>query len=100
MQQAINEQISEENVEQLKKYFEHYIKQYKFTSSRKVRCETLMRRHRAKKWSQQKTSKMVRRLMVASKEINEIEVLLDQLQTKLSQAGIEIDVVSRKANAA
>lgn len=103
MQQENNtlvEKVQEENVEKLKQWLEHYVRLYKFASSRKTRCEMLMRRHGAKKWSQEKTAKMVRRLMAVSKEVSATEDALDQLQTKLSQAGIEVDIVSRKSTTA
>lgn len=97
---AIAEKAQEENAEQLKQWLEHYVRLYKFASARKTRYETLMRRHGVKKWSQEKTAKMVRRLMSASKKITTVEGALDQIQNKLSLLGIEVDVVSRKANAA
>jgi hypothetical protein len=100
MQQENNtlaENVQEENVEKLKQWLEHYVRLYKLASNRKIRCEMLMRRYGSKKWSQEKTAKMVRRLMVSSKEVKAATDALDQIQAKLSEVGIEVDIVSKKS---
>lgn len=87
-----------EDVEQLKRWLEHFARIYKFASFRKERCEELMRRKSAKKWPPEKVQRMVRRLMTANKEIEQAENALDQVKHRLSQNGIEVDIVSRSAS--
>lgn len=91
------EEDKKEDVEQLKRWLEHFAKQYQFASFRKERCEELMRRKSAKKWSPEKTARMVRRLMTANKEIEQATNALDQVAHRLSQNGIEVDIKSRSA---
>lgn len=85
----------DKEIEQLKHWLEHFASKFKFTASRKERCEELMRRRSAKKWDAAKTARMVRRLMAATKEMEQSEGVLDQCATKLSGLGIEVDIVSR-----
>lgn len=98
--QHTEEEPKEENVEQLKAWLEHFARIYKFATFRKERCEELMRRKSAKKWSPEKVQRMVRRLMTANKEIEQSENALDQCRHRLSQLGVEVDVVSRSGAAA
>jgi hypothetical protein len=91
------EQEEKESPERLKFLMEHFARLYKFATFRKERCEELMRRKSARKWSPEKTSKMVRRLMAANKEVEQSENALDQLQHRLQQLGIEVEVKSRSA---
>lgn len=86
-----------ENVEQLKNWLEHFARIYKSAVFQKERCEELMRRKSAKTWSPEKTTSMVRRLMMANKEIEQSENALDQCKYRLSQLGIEVDIVSRSS---
>jgi hypothetical protein len=86
---------SVENPEQLKNWLEHFARQYQCASHRKIRCEELMRRKSAKKWSPSKTSQMVRRLVLANKEIEQSESALDRIANQLSKMGIEVSVQSQ-----
>jgi hypothetical protein len=85
----------EKEVEQLKHWLEHFARIYKFATFRKERCEELMRRRSAKKWKPEKVARMARRLMTANKEIEQSESALDQCTHRLSQLGVEVDIVSR-----
>lgn len=69
---------------------------FRNATSRKDRCEDLMKRKSTSKWSPKKTAKMVRRFVTASKETEKLQVELDQLVDKLSAAGVEVGVASRK----
>lgn len=84
-----------EEIEQLKQWMEHFSMRYKLAFLSKERCEQLMRRKSAKKWDQEKTAKMVRRLMVANKEIEQSENALDNASARLKELGIEVEIVSR-----
>lgn len=87
----------EENVEQLKFALEQLAKQYQFFSLKKERYEMLMRRPGFKKLSPSKTSRMIRRLVTANKSVEQAADLMDQVAHRLSQHGIEVDIVSRSA---
>ncbi len=89
-----------ESVEQLKAMLEQFAKAYKFAASRKARCEDLMHRKSAAEWAPEKKMRMVRRLLTANKEMEQTEGYLDQIATRLSQLGVEVDVVSRSAGEA
>lgn len=80
---------SKENVEQLQAWLEHYTRQFSVSNERKACLEDLMRRKAAKKWSPDKTAKMVRRLLSASKEAEQAESAVDMITHRLSQAGVE-----------
>ncbi len=84
-----------ENVEYLQRLLEHFAEQYKFFSMRKERCENLMRRKSVKKWKPEKIAKMVRRLMSSKKELEQTESALDQISHRLSQLGVEVEVVPK-----
>lgn len=86
---------TKEDPEQLKAWLEHFARVYRLASFRKARCEDLMRRPSAKRWDAAKTARMVRRLVAANTEVEQSENALDQCSHKLSQLGIEVDVVSR-----
>lgn len=90
-------QEREEEITQLKRWLEHFADTYRFFSSRKERLEDLMRRQSAKQWKPEKVARMVRRLMTANKEIEQAEGVLDRCSARLSQLGVEVDVVSRSA---
>lgn len=90
-----DEQQEQDNPTQLMLWMEHFARQYKFASSRKMRQEELMRRKKAKTWSPQKTAKMVRRLVAANKEIEQASNALTNVASKLEKLGIKIDVVPR-----
>ncbi len=79
---------SKENVEQLQAWLVHYARQFSVCNERKARLEDLMRRKAAKKWSPDKTAKMVRRLLSASKEAEQAESAVDLITHRLSQAGV------------
>jgi len=96
-QAAEGEEDPKESIEQLKKWLEHFARIYKFVTFRKERCEELMRRKSAKKWPPKKVARMVRRLMTANKEIEQAEGALDQCTHRLSQLGVEVDIVSKSA---
>lgn len=81
-----------EDVNQLMQWLEHFSRLYRVSASRKERCENLMQRQSAKSWSHKKSSKMVRRLVAASKDMNESESTLDRIQQRLSQNNVDIDV--------
>ena len=89
----------EKEVEQLKHWLEDFARKYKFASFRKERTELLMRRRSAKKWTPEKTARMVRRLMTANQEIEQSEGALEQIKHRLEQLGIEVSVESRSAQA-
>lgn len=100
-QAETNEQEApKEDIEQLKSWLEHFAGVYKFSASRKERLEDLMRRKSAKKWDPEKTAKMVRRLVDSSKTMEQAESALDMIKHRLSQNGIEVDVVSRSGEKA
>ena len=86
---ATDSEEPKENVEQLKAWLEHFARIHSYASGRKDRLEDLMRRRSAKKWSAEKTTRMVRRLMTASKELEESESAIDLVRTRLSQNGLE-----------
>ncbi len=86
------EEAKQDDPEQLKRWLEHFAKQYKTATVDKERCEELMRRPNAKKWDAAKTQKMVRRLMSASKLVEQSENALDQITHRLSQLGIEVSI--------
>ena len=52
---------------------------------RKERCELLMRRKSAKKWDGAKKAKMVRRLLTASTEAEESELIIRSVSEKLEK---------------
>lgn len=89
------EETQQENPEQLMRWMGQFVRQYKSAFSRKERCEKLMRRKSAKKWAPEKTALMVRRMMVANKEVEQAQNALDQLTHRLSQLGIEVGIMSR-----
>lgn len=89
-----------EDIEQLKRWLEHFANVFRSASQRKERCEDLMRRQGAKKWDAAKTAKMVRKLMTANKEIEDATNALDQVTHRLSQNGIEVDIISRSGTKA
>lgn len=93
--QHTEEEQPEVSVEQLKSWLEHFARSYQNASARKDRLVDLMGRKKTKKWSPEKTAKMVRRLVAANKEIEQAENALDQVQHRLSQAGIEVEIKSR-----
>lgn len=86
-----------EDVEQLKKWFEHYVSQYKTASSTKKRLEELIQRKSSSKWSVEKKDKVLKRHEEATKSQVEAEDILDRLEYRLSQNGIEVDVVRRSS---
>lgn len=90
-----NEDAKPDDVEQLKRWLEHFARQYKVAAADKERCEDMMRRPGAKKWSSEKTQKMVRRLMLANKTVEQAEETLDQITQRLSQLGVEVSIESR-----
>ena len=102
MQQAENNVFSnersdediEKEVKRLKGLLESYANLYRNANSRKARCELLMRRVGSKNWTQRRKTKMVKRLMTASKEIREAEEILDKIQSALQALNVEVDVVS------
>jgi phage-related minor tail protein len=85
-----------EDVNVLKKSFEEYIQQYIHLTSDLKRAEELIKRKSANRWSERKLASMQRNFMKLSKQVEEVESILDLLQYRLSQNGIEIDVVSKK----
>lgn len=89
-------QEQRDNPELLIRQLAHFARLYKAASVRKERLQDLMRRKSVQNWAPEKTQKMVRRLMATTKEIEQAENALDQLRHRLSQMGIEVDVVSRK----
>lgn len=89
------ESVNRDNPEFLKAWLEEFASQYKVAGSRKARCEKLMRRRSAKKWSPEKTARMVRRLMSANKLVEQSENALDNITHRLSQQGIEVSVESQ-----
>lgn len=93
--QAQGKDDTQESVEQLKTWLEHFAGVYKQASIRKEYVENLMRRKSAKRWDPKKTARMVRRLLDASKAIEQSENALDLVRHRLSQNGIEVDIVSR-----
>jgi len=99
MQESTTEVTEQEkpkdNPEQLKSWLEQFAQKYKMATTQKSRLEDLMKRKSTKSWSPEKTAKMVRRLMAANKQIEQAEGALDQLTHRLSQLGIEVDIVSR-----
>jgi len=94
----IEPEQQKENVAHLQMLMEHFAGQFKFFSMRKERCENLMRRKSAKKWRPEKVAKVVRRLVTCQKEIEQSEAALDQVSHRLSQLGIEVDVVPRSTS--
>lgn len=54
-------------------------------TSRRLRCEELMRRKIAKSWDEKKKLKMVRRLMSANKQIEQADQAIVQLREKLEE---------------
>ncbi len=54
-------------------------------SSRKLRCEDLMRRKSSKRWDEKKKLKMVRRLMTANKQVEQAVNAIVQLRDKLDE---------------
>lgn len=99
-QAAEEAESKKEDIEQLKRWLEHFANVYRAASARKERCEDLMRRKSAKKWDPTKTAKMVRKLMTANKEIEDATNALDQVTHRLSQNGIEVNIVSRSGEKA
>lgn len=83
--------------EQLKRWLEHFAKQFKNAATDKARCEDIMRRQGTKKWSPEKTQKMVRRLVTANKTMEQAESVLDQCTHRLSQLGIEVSIESKSS---
>ncbi len=94
-EQQASEVENKDNPEHLKAWLEEFVRQYKTASFRKSRCESLMRRKIAKTWSPEKTAKMVRRLVTASKLVEQSENALDNISSRLARQGIEVDVASR-----
>lgn len=74
----------EEDPARLQTYVQDFTKKHAFASSRKARCEKLMRRKIAKTWAQTKKLKMVRRLMTANNEIKQAEEALQSLHDRLA----------------
>lgn len=66
---------------QLEAWKAHYNRQLSFATSRKERCEKLMRRHCSKKWSPEKTARMVRRLTRAATEMRQANAVLHELHS-------------------
>ena len=52
--------------------------------SRKARMEDLMKRKSTKKWSPEKTAKMVRRLMTSAQDIEQSTFALDEIGKRLA----------------
>jgi len=68
--------------EQLKVWSDHFSRQRNFSQTRKERCEKLMRRHKAKKWSPEKTARMVRRLMTAKSEFEKSTNAIERVEAQ------------------
>lgn len=96
-QQLDEKDPQDEDVNQLKAWLNYLAQEYRFHGSKKLRLEELMRRKKAKEWTTEKKSTMVRRLMTANKAMQEIETGMDQLRDRLSQRGVEVEVKSRSA---
>lgn len=96
-EQLDQKNLQDEDVGQLKAWLNYLANEYRYYGFRKQRLEELMRRKKAKSWSVEKKSTMVRRLMTANKAMQEIETAMDQLRDRLSQRGIEVEVKSRSA---
>lgn len=87
---------AEENVEQLRQWLESFSREFNVSTARKERLETVMSRKGARRWSHLKSSKMVRRLVAATKIVESSSDALDRIAHRLSQNGVEIDVESFK----
>ena len=83
---------AEENVEQLRQWLESFSREFNVASSRKQRLEDVMSRKGAKRWSHLKSSKMVRRLVTATKIVESSSDALDRIAHRLSQNGVEIEI--------
>ena len=71
--------------ELLAKQLHSYQRLQLFATSRKARCEELMRRRSAKKWDAAKKARMVRKLMTANKELETSTGMIEQLMARLTQ---------------
>lgn len=67
----------------LKMHLARYELQHKSASFRKERCEMLMRRKSAKKWTTVKKAQMVRKLMTANNEFEQATQAIEFVTRKL-----------------
>jgi len=88
----------EESLEHLRQLHEHFSRQYVVSGSRKDRCTELMERKRAKTWSPEKSSRMVRRLVTATKDFEDADSALSRIAERFSQNGYEVPSDAHRSN--
>jgi len=79
-------QQKQEDPEVLKAHLNRYELMQKSASSRKERCELLMRRKSASKWAPAKKAGLGRKLMTANNELEQAEQAIQYLRGKLNVA--------------
>lgn len=75
----------ERNSDHLSRVLHSFERQSLFATSQKARLEDLMQRKSCRKWKPEKTARMVRRLVAASKEQEQAVNAIDYLRAKLEQ---------------
>ncbi len=71
--------------EKVQEHISSFTMQERNATSRKLRCEELMRRKSAKRWNENKKQRMIRRLMTANKQVEQAGNAIVQLRDKLEE---------------
>lgn len=93
----MNQENAAEDIDKLIKLFEEYIVKFRNAYSDCCRLRELADRKSAADWTEKKRAKHRVKLQSLEKEVGYIEDVLDRLQYRLSQNGVEVDVVRKNA---
>jgi len=80
-----SDQETDESKEKLTQLFEKYKEVFKYSSLRLDRLSKLLSRSSAKKWSNEKRKKMIRRHLIATEDSSFAFSTIDQIEFRLSQ---------------